>query len=235
MSRSFQDASVRKEKLSNQVKALIKQAILDGEYKPGDKLPPEMLLVEQMQVSKVTIREALNELETEGIIEKRRGIYGGSFVAKPSPDKIGLVMNNFYQFSGLSPEELVDFRRMIEPELVAIAVERRSPEDLAAMEANIQEVEAAINSGVPDQAKGIDFHILIANACHNRLTSAIMEALVTVFLDVLSKVPMTLEDARGDLEYNKQFYEFMQKGQKQEARKLMIEHFDTLTDIIKRS
>ncbi|THB72637.1 MAG: hypothetical protein D3926_25205, partial [Desulfobacteraceae bacterium] len=59
--------------------------------------------------------------------------------------------------------------------------------------------------------------------------------LVTVFLDVLSKVPMTLEDARGDLEYNKQFYEFMQKGQKQEARKLMIEHFDTLTDIIKRS
>ena len=62
-----------------------------------------------------------------------------------------------------------------------------------------------------------------------------MSALVKVFLEILSKVPMTLEDARGDLEYNKKFYEFMLNGKKQEARQLMITHFKTLTEIIERN
>ncbi len=235
MSESFEGVLLRKEKLSNQVKEVLKQAILEGKFKPGDKLPPETQLVDQLKVSKVTIREALNEMESEGLIEKRRGIYGGSFVAQPGFDKIGQVMNNFYQFGGLTPEELVEFRQILEPQLVAIAVERRTPEDLEAMKKNIQEVEAAISKGKPDQAKGIHFHCLIANACHNQLIGAIMSALVNVFLEVLSKVPMTLEDARGDLEYNKKFYEFMLNGQKQEARELMVTHFKTLMDIIERS
>jgi len=235
MNELFQNVVLRKEKLSNQVKEVLKQAILEGSFKPGDKLPSETKLVEQLKVSKVTLREALHEMESEGLIEKRRGIYGGSFVAQPGSERIGQVLNNFYQFSGLSPEELVDFRQILEPELVAIAVERRTSEDLEAMKINIQEVETTISKGIPDQAKGIHFHCLIANACHNRLTSAIMSALVKVFLEILSKVPMTLEDARGDLEYNKKFYEFMLKGQKDEARQLMVTHFKTLMDIIERS
>ena len=235
MNELFQNVVIRKEKLSSQIKEILKQAIFEGKFKPGDKLPPETQLVDQLKVSKVTIREALNDMESEGLIEKRRGIYGGSFVAQPGFDKIGQVMNNFYQFGGLTPEELVEFRQILEPELVAIAVERRTTEDLEAMKKNIQQVEEAINKGRPDQAKGIYFHCLIANACHNQLVGAIMSALVNVFLEVLSKVPMTLEDARGDLEYNKKFYEFMLNGQKQEARELMVTHFKTLMDIIERS
>lgn len=235
MNESFQGVFLRKEKLSNQVKEVLKKVILEGEFKTGDKLPPETKLVDQLKVSKVTIREALNEMEAEGIIEKRRGIYGGSFVAKPDSDKIGQVMNNFYQFGGLTPEELVEFRQILEPELVAIAVERRTSEDLDAMKINIQEVEEAINKGRPDQAKGIYFHCLIANACHNQLISGIMGALMKVFLEVLSKVPMTIEDALGDLEYNKKFYAFMLNGQKQDARELMVTHFKTLTSIIERN
>lgn len=231
----FEGVSLRKEKLSNQIKEVLKQAILDGKFAPGDKLPPETQLVDLLKVSKVTLREALHEMESEGLIEKRRGIYGGSFVAEPTLDRIQQVMNNFYLFSGLTPEELVEFRQILEPELVAMAVERRTPEDLAAMERNIQEVEAAINKGTPDQAKGIQFHCLIADACHNRLISAIMNALVTIFLEVLSKVPMTLDDARGDLGYNKQFYDCMVHGRSREAKALMYDHFKTLIDIVERS
>ncbi len=235
MDETFQDIFLRKEKLSNQVKDLLKNAILEGKFKSGDKLPPETALVDQLKVSKVTIREALNEMESEGIIEKRRGIYGGSFVAQPGSDKIGQVMNNFYQFGGLTPEELVEFRQILEPELVTIAVERRTSEDLKAMKINIQEIQNAIDRGKPDQAMGIHFHCLIANACHNQLISAIMTALVKVSLEVLSKVPMTMEDAQGDLEYNKKFYDFMIKGEKNKARDLMLVHFKTLTGIIERN
>lgn len=231
----LQDVDLRQNRLSDQVKGILKQMILDGQMKPGDKLPPEHQIAEQFKVSKVTAREALREMETEGLIEKRRGIYGGSFISSPGPDKMGQVVINYYRFGGLTPEELVEFRQILEPELVSLAAKRRTDEDLKAMKSNIEEVEEAINKGKPNQAKGIDFHRLIGNACHNRLISTVMEAFVKVFLEILSKVPMTLEDARGDLEYNKKFYEYLCHGQKQKARKLMITHFDTLSEIIERS
>ena len=183
----------------------------------------------------MTVREALHEMEAEGIIERRRGIFGGSFVSQPGAEKIEQALNNYHLFTGLTPEELVEFRTILEPELVVLAIERRIQKDLEAMKQNIIEVEAAINKGKPDQAKGIHFHFLIAEACHNRWISLIMGALVKIFLDVLSKVPMTIEDARGDLEYNRQFYDFMLKRRKKEARQLMIKHFGTLSAIIERN
>jgi DNA-binding FadR family transcriptional regulator len=234
MQEPFQNVVLRQERLSDQVKNHLKQAILDGKFVPGDKLPPEDQIAAMFKVSKVTAREALREMETEGLIEKRRGIHGGSFVAQPGSEKIGQVVNNFYRFGALTPEELVEFRQMLEPALVALAVERRTEDDLKAIKANIEEVEASIRHGRQNQPKAIEFHRLIADACHNRLISAVMEAMVQVFLEILSQIPFTLEDARGDLEYNKKFYEYLLHGKKEEARKLMETHFNTLTEIVER-
>lgn len=230
----FQNIELRQERLSDQVKNHLKQAILDGKFVPGDKLPPEGRIAALFKVSKVTAREALREMESEGLIEKRRGIHGGSFVAQPGSEKIGQVVNNFYRFGALTPEELVEFRRILEPALITLAVERRTEDDLKAIKANIEAVEASINQGRQNQPKAIEFHRLIADACHNRLISAVMEAMVQVFLEILSQIPFTLDDARGDLEYSKKFYEYLLHGQKEKARKLMETHFDTLAEIVKR-
>jgi DNA-binding FadR family transcriptional regulator len=234
MQKPFQNIELRQERLSDQVKHHLKQAILDRKFAPGDKLPPEDQIAAMFKVSKVTAREALREMETEGLIEKRRGIHGGSFVAQPGSEKIGQVINNFYRFGALTPEELVEFRKILEPALVALAVERRTEDDLLAIKANIETVEASISHGRQNQPKAIEFHRLIADACHNRLISAVMEAMVQVFLEILSQIPFTLEDAKGDLAYNKKFYEYLLNGNKEKARKLMEIHFDTLADIVER-
>jgi GntR family transcriptional repressor for pyruvate dehydrogenase complex len=234
MQEPFQNIELRQERLSDQVKNHLKQAILDGKFETGDKLPPEDQLAAMFKVSKVTAREALREMETEGLIEKRRGIHGGSFVAQPGSEKIGQVVNNFYRFGALTPAELVEFRQILEPALVALAVERRTEDDLKAIKANIEEVEASIRKGRQNQPKAIEFHRLIADACHNRLISAVMEAMVQVFLEILSQIPFTLEDAQGDLEYNKKFYEYLLCGKKEDARQLMETHFDTLNEIVER-
>lgn len=160
-------------------------------------------------------------------------MYGGSFVIEPDSEAMGQVMINYYQ-RGISFEELAEFRRMIEPSLMELAVERCTPEDLEAIRENIEATAASIAEGRQNQPKAIEFHRLIADACHNRLISAVMEALVKVFEQVLSKIPMTLEDAKGDLEYCKLFYEYLQSGDKKGAHDTMIAHFDTLMEIINR-
>ena len=234
MQEPFQNIELRQERLSDQVKNHLKQAILDGKFEPGDKLPPEDQIAAMFKVSKVTAREALREMETEGLIEKRRGTRGGSFVAQPGSEKIGQVVNNFYRFGALTPEELVEFRRILEPALVVLAVERRTEDDLKAIKANIEAVEASISHGQQNQPKAIEFHRLIADACHNRLISAVMEAMVQVFLEILSQIPFTLEDAKGDLAYSKKFYEYLLHGKKEKARKLMETHFNSLSEIVGR-
>lgn len=226
---------VRRERLSDQVKNGIKKAMLQGKLRPGDKLPPEEDIARQFDVSKATAREALREMETQGLIEKHRGMHGGSFVACPGLEKLEEVVINFYRFGGLTPEELLEMRRILEPALVAIAAERRTDEDLAAIRANIQAVESAISQGRQNQPKAIEFHLLVAQACHNRLISAVMEALTKIFEDILAKIPMTLDDARGDLEYNKRFHQYLKEGRKEEARELMFRHMDTLGEIIERA
>ncbi len=81
---TFEDVNFQRTRVSDQITNVLKQAILDGKLMPGDKLPPEEKIAMQFKVSKVTMREALREMETEGLIEKQRGVFGGSYVAEPT-------------------------------------------------------------------------------------------------------------------------------------------------------
>lgn len=235
MLKSFQDADIQKNRLSSQVREILKKPILEGEIGPGEKLPPENQIAKMLNVSNVTVREALKELETEGLIEKRRGIYGGSFVAQPGPEKMIELVANYCRFGSITPKELVEFRRLLEPPLVMLAVERRTEADLTALAQNIQEMEQGLERGEINNRIAIEFHYLIAEACHNRLITAIMGALVRVFEEILTKVPMTIEDGYCDLAYSKKFYDYILHGRRQEARDLMVDHFDTLDTIIKKT
>ena len=71
-----------------QLKQLIAKQITEGEWLPGDMLPTEEQLQEQYGLSRTTVRQALKELEIEGLISRYRG--RGTFVARPkishSPD-----------------------------------------------------------------------------------------------------------------------------------------------------
>jgi GntR family transcriptional repressor for pyruvate dehydrogenase complex len=130
---ALKDVVLNRTKVTDQITDVLKQAILSGEYKPGDKFPREDEIAEKFKVSKVSVREALRNLEMEGLVEKRRGIFGGNFIAQPGMHKMDELMSNFYQFGSVTPAELIEFRRMLEPALLAIVVVHRTDEDLKKM------------------------------------------------------------------------------------------------------
>ncbi|MCG8638933.1 MAG: FadR family transcriptional regulator [Desulfobacterales bacterium] len=231
MRNGLKNTVIKKERVSDQIKTVLKNAILDGHFKPGDKFPPEAEIAQQYKVSKVSAREALREMESEGLIRKKRGIFGGSFVAEPGSDRMVDVVINSYLFGGVTAGDLSEFRRILEPGLAMLAAERRTEEDLAAMEQCIKEIEHSIAIGEPDQTKAIGFHLLIANACHNRFISSLMEALVKVFQQVLAKAP-DIRTAARDIEYNKTFFTCIRERDGNSAQKAMADHFDTLDRII---
>ena len=81
-----------------QIIAQIEQAIADGRLAPGDRLPPERALAEEHGVSRMTVRQALQSLETRGLLRRTIGRNGGSFVARPK------VERDLGTFSGLSEQ-----------------------------------------------------------------------------------------------------------------------------------
>src|SRR6185437_380380 len=78
--------------------AELEQAIADGELAPGDRLPAERALAEAHGVSRMTVRRALESLESRGLLRRSIGRNGGSFVARPKLER------DLGTFSGLSEQ-----------------------------------------------------------------------------------------------------------------------------------
>lgn len=119
--------------LHHQITLLLRRQISSGELKPGDMIPSESQLCSQYNVSRTTVRQALNQLVEENLIIRRRG--KGSFVASP---KLRRSLNHLYSFSedmlsmGLKP-----FSHVLEQKVVEAADEIKGALDLPAYNSRV--------------------------------------------------------------------------------------------------
>jgi GntR family transcriptional regulator, transcriptional repressor for pyruvate dehydrogenase complex len=227
---SLEEISFKKVRISDQVEEILKELVL--KHSAGDQIPSEDEIARQLSVSKVTVREALSHLEAQGLIERRRGVYGGTFVAKPTSGKMSEVVMNYYRMGHVTPENLVEFRRTLEPTLAMLAAERITDPELEELKRNIETIQSELEQGKSDRARALEFHALVADACHNPLFSHVMKALTVVFEKVLDRMPLDLEVARYDLNHSKQIYEAFLHRDSAKAYDLMLKHFEKLSEYI---
>ena len=161
------------------------------------------------------------------LIKTKRGASGGIYVTQPTLDRVRDSVLHAWNFGGLSPAELTEFRQFTEPGIAELAAMRRTDEDIEALRANLDYCEKAIkDEGRIELSKHLEFHRLLANACHNRLISSFMEAVTKVHEEIFQQLPLNLEVGIEDLEYNKEFIECLVHRDKDRIRKLMRAHFD---------
>ena len=113
----------------------LRQAILDGRYAPGEKLPAERKFASAFGASRATIRTALSRLETERLVTRRLG--AGTFV------NTDLQAANEEVADLTSPLELIEVRLGIEPNMVRLAVLNATPRDIERLEGHIGRMPAA--------------------------------------------------------------------------------------------
>ena len=151
-------------RLSDQVAEQLSAEIKQGRLAPGDKLPTEARLVEQFQVSRTVVREAVSRLKSLGLVDSRQG--SGVFVSAQQP----FAPLNFEARHAASQEaviQMVEVRRALEAEVAALAAERRSASDLQAIEQAVQALDQAVLSGGDGVAEDVNFHRAIAQATRN--------------------------------------------------------------------
>jgi GntR family transcriptional regulator, transcriptional repressor for pyruvate dehydrogenase complex len=150
----------------------IRRAIRLGEYKPGDKMPPERQHAAQLGVSRVTLREAIRVLQGEGYVETRRGSAGGVIVLGPQ-ESVELRRQRLRA----RLDELLDiqeFRRVNERLAAECAAARATEEDLEALEASIESMAASETLGDFRQTDSA-FHLGIAASTGSPLLMAAIE------------------------------------------------------------
>jgi DNA-binding FadR family transcriptional regulator len=168
-----------RQKLSEEVRRGLLDLIKSGAVGMGDPLPSERELMERFGVGRPAIREAMQSLETIGLIEIRHG--GRARVSEPSigrmVDQISETMKHLLANSPASLENLKEARATFEREMARIAARRRSAADLERLAEIISEQELASDEPVRFRMLDGFFHSEIARVSGNPIFSALIDAL----------------------------------------------------------
>lgn len=153
----------------------IKAMIVSGQLKPGERLPPEAALAEQLGLSRNSLREAVRALALINILDVRQG--DGTYVTSLEPERLLDALTFVVDFH--RDESVLDFlrvRRILEPAAAAMAALSIGPEDLAALEANLR--ACAPDADPEDLIKlDVEFHRLIGVASGNPVLASLIEGL----------------------------------------------------------
>lgn len=145
-----------------------------GELRPNDRLPAERELAKQFGVSRATVRQALSVLQAAGLIESQVG--SGTFT-RGATEVINVTnLANALRAAGASLIEQLELRRIIEPQVASLAAERATAQDLAELEACLDEQRAHASDPLFIDADS-SFHLRIAYAARNSLLVKMVEGI----------------------------------------------------------
>ena len=219
---------IQSEKIYLKVVDQIIQLIREGRFKPEDKLPPERTIAEQMGISRPVVREAVAALEIIGVVETKPG--QGTFVI--SGDFEGLRSRTYSAFQDeRSPSEIMEVRRPIESHAAALAAERATQEQIAAIGKAVQMLsDTATKNQEWNDAADREFHDALARASGNsvledvcRILSDMCQQKVLARLKELGHlVPGSLEK---DLDEHRQVYEAIGARDPEAAQNAVWQHF----------
>jgi len=188
----------KSEKVSDNIISQIRDSILSGRLKPGDRLASEKELIAQFGVSKATMREALRVLEVMGLVEIRKGTSGGAFVAEVDMKTTINSIINFIHFKPISVKEITMLRYFIEPTVASIAASKRTEKDVG----NLREIiGGAIAHSQAEVSREIGFHRYLARMTENTLLILLID-----FVDNL------LSTMKAGLDLGPEFYQNVRKA-----------------------
>jgi DNA-binding FadR family transcriptional regulator len=162
--------AVATQRLYEQVAGQVTDLVARGEFRPGDRLPPERDLAKLLGVSRPTVREAMIALEIAGLVEVRVG--AGAFITEKA--KTNGANHRLFEGVGSSPVELIAARRTIEPEVAALAAQLATAEEIAAIAETVAMIAAAQDT-TAHRAADHKFHVRIGHASHNNILTTIVD------------------------------------------------------------
>ncbi len=208
----------------------LEKLIVDGIYKPNEKLPSERDIALQLKISRPNIRIALKELERKKLVITKKG--DGTFVNNFLGDGINKPLMHLLAHHSKPAIDFMEFRYAVEGEAAYQATIRATKYDKQIFKEIMNKMTAAHKNEDPDEEASLDikFHIAIAEASHNILQLHIMKSLFSLLNDGIFFNRNVLYFRTGSrsslLKHHHEIYNNIIKGNPEKAKKVMQEHVD---------
>jgi GntR family transcriptional regulator, transcriptional repressor for pyruvate dehydrogenase complex len=207
-------------------------AIALGEFVPGQRLPAERELATMLEVSRTTVREALQRLQASGYVTARRGRGGGTFVRTGrGPDADDMIARTLMP-AWADLTDLLDFRSLVEQLIARTAAMRRDDRDIALIRGAVEDYARAADrdaSSLADHA----LHQAIAKATHNaRLVELRARARRDISLGFDAE-PYTPQLRRRALGQHPSLAEAVIAGEPEAAARISAEHFSMTEEMLR--
>ncbi|RJX32267.1 MAG: FadR family transcriptional regulator [Desulfarculus sp.] len=221
---------VKNRRTFEEVSASIKELILDGTLKVGDRLPAETQLAQQFNVGRQTIREALRLLELSGFITVQRGGGGGTIIKDTILRRISDLFIDAFRMRRVGIAAITQARLEVERVILDYALNNAGPEDLQKLRANVGQAQKVIQAGRLATEANAQFHGLLAKATGNPVFVMVLESIMAVHLDFLTRVPATLETSAKVVKAHEELVEAIAARDRERAHRLLGSHLQEVRD-----
>ena len=175
------DAPIKRESVAEMVARRILDMVTSKALKPGDQLPPERDLAEQLGVSRPSVREAIRGLSILGVVQTRQG--GGAFITGLDADALLGPIRFFLSLDKMNIRELYDARSLIEGDVARRAAQHMDAAQLDALEAILLDQESTLDDPGEFRLSDFRFHEAIWIGSGNSFLKRIGESLNALGLE----------------------------------------------------
>jgi DNA-binding FadR family transcriptional regulator len=219
----------------------IKRWIVVKRLQPNDRLPQESVLMDLLESSRGTVREALKVLESQGLIQIIPGVGGGARVASVSYEKASSALRSHLYFQPLSWSQVYRLRRQVEPILAADVVEILTADDLAALRETVETCRLGIADEVDPREHRIaelEFHAILARACNDPMMRFLCSFITDLLRDLTFTDPRNILEpkdtrfAKRVLHFHTELIAAYEARDQSKVQQLMTDHICDAGDIV---
>lgn len=198
----MQDQPIVKASISKQIAQQLRDAIVAGRFKSGERLPTEDELAKRYGVSRATVREALKRLAAQNLVRSRRGPAGGNFVNQPTHEELAESLSGaatlLVGLGSLDIREIVEARRVLQGGCLELAAQNATDHHLAEIDQALQRQSDPNLSDEAFCAADVAFHRALVNASGNGMLRFVMYAVIEALVPITNMVVSYVRD-RGDI------------------------------------
>src|SRR6476659_6478971 len=166
---------------TDQVVAFVRDLIVRGRLRPGDRLPGERELAVQIGVSRPSVRAGLHALAAMGVVRSRHG--SGTFIPDGPPALGSEPLSFLAALHGFTRDEMYEARRILEVGAAGLAAERATPDQIATLAEEVASLFAAIADPQVFLVHDINFHRAVAAASGNPIVASLVEMVSALYYE----------------------------------------------------
>ena len=233
--RGVRSSAQRIPKMAQVVAAELRAKILQGEFKPGHSLLSEATLMEQYDVSRPTLREALRLLEAQDLISVRRGSHRGPVVSLPDASVTARAVAIQLQLRGATLADVYQFRMIYEPTAARMAAENATPEGVKTLRAIVEE-EARCQGNYRAFAEvSWRFHSVLIGLSNNATMAVVTESLQHINEQYAARgmsVALDRDEQQArSVKAHRKLVDLIEKGAGAEAERFWARHMAAVAEV----